>query len=366
MLIGITLLAVGLGVLIFGAEMMVKGAVQLSHRFGIPLVVIGLTVVAFGTSAPEFAVCIISALQDKTDMALGNVFGSNLFNTLVVLGVASIIIPSQIHSRFVKSDVPVMVLAGVFAFLFSMDRVFSPTEGWIFFGGLIAFLLLQYLLFRSDKSKEIQDEVKDYLQEDAVSEEQPKKMAVSVMFLFFGMFGLGLGSHWFVEGATEIALLLGIDELTIGMSVLAFGTSLPELATSVMAAIRKQSDIVVGNVIGSNIFNLLGVLGLTAALSPQGLSVSALTYYFDLPFLVLISLSCIPIFWTGFKIYRWEGICFLGAYLIYSYFVFNRAALGGSLKSFELILSYAGLPFLILIFASLIENLMSRKNRSAE
>lgn len=286
-----------------------RGAATLARRLGIPSLIVGLTVVAYGTSAPELAVSTKAALAGSADLALGNVVGSNIFNVLFILGVSSLILPLAVSRQLIRLDVPLMIGISVLAWLLAMDGVFSRLEGLLFFVGALVYTGVLIQMGRREAAASGPEEGAP-----------PKEAAGIVRDVVLALAGLALlvlGARWLVESSITIARAIGVSELIIAVTVVAAGTSLPEVATSIMAALRGERDIAVGNVVGSNIFNLLCVLGGAAALSPEGVGVSSAALSFDVPMMVLTALLCLPIFFTGAMISRQEGALFLGLYLAY-------------------------------------------------
>ncbi len=311
-------LVIGLILLILGAEMLVRGASRLAAAIGISPLVIGLTVVAFGTSSPELAVSLVSAWSGQADIAVGNVVGSNIFNILVIVGLAALLVPLSVAQQLVRLDVPLLIGVSLLAFLFGRDGSIGRGEGIILFGILIAYLVF---LIRMSRREAVVIQA-EYAQEFGDGRFRGPLQYVSYLVLVvLGLILLVVGSRWLVAGAVALARLLGVSELVIGLTLIAGGTSLPEVATSVIAALRKERDIAVGNAVGSNLFNLLGVLGLTALMAPQGVAVSQAALVFDLPVMIAVAVATLPIFFTGYCIARWEGALFLayyGAYLLYT------------------------------------------------
>ncbi len=307
MMTALTLLA-GLALLIYGADLLVKGASRIAAGFGISPLVIGLTVVAFGTSSPEMAISVSSAWKGEADIAVGNVVGSNIFNVLFILGVSALITPLLVSKQLVKIDVPLMIGASVAAFLLSMDGSIVFWEGAVLFAGIIGYCILAIRVGKASG-------------ETGEAVEGSERTWVNLGLIAVGLVLLVLGSRWLVGAAVEIATAMGVSELVIGLTIIAAGTSLPEVATSVTAAIRGQRDIAVGNVVGSNIFNILAVLGLTAMVAPGGLTVSQAAINFDFPVMLAVAVACLPIFFVGYTIQRWEGALFLFYYVAYTAFL---------------------------------------------
>ncbi len=304
----------GLIFLVFGAELLVRGASRLATFLGISPLIIGLTVVAFGTSSPELAVSLLSSLKGASDIALGNVVGSNIFNILFILGISATIRPLFISVQLIRLDVPLMILVSVLLFLFGLNGIISQLEGGILFLGLIGYIIFLFL-----ESKREQLLTRDSLTGES---NNPQKRSIiqwlkNFGFVIIGLVLLMLGSQFLINSAVYIAQNLGISELVIGLTIVAAGTSLPEVATSVMASIKGEQDIAVGNIVGSNIFNILAVLGLSGLVSSEGIQVSSAALRFDIPVMLAISVACLPIFFTDGKISRWEGLLFFGYYLAY-------------------------------------------------
>jgi len=315
------LLIAGFVLLLLGAEALVRGASRLAAAFGISPLVIGLTVVAFGTSAPEMAVSTVSGLAGQANIALGNVIGSNIFNIFLILGLSAFIVPLIVSQRLVKIDVPLMIFSSLGVYLFAWNGVISRLEGLILFAGIIAYTVFLVRQSRRE-SKEVQAEyAQEYGDKEPLS---PKVVMKDGLLILLGLGLLVLGSKWLVDGAVAIAHQLGVSDLVIGLTIVAVGTSLPELATSVVATIRGERDIAVGNVVGSCLFNLLAVLGLAGMVSPSGIAVSAQSLHVDLPVMILTAVVCLPIFFTGKRISRGEGALLLSGYIAYmAYLIFT-------------------------------------------
>ncbi|MFM7529452.1 MAG: calcium/sodium antiporter [Nodosilinea sp.] len=323
MLVTILSLIGGGGLLLLGAEALVKGASQLARMAGISPLIIGLTIVAYGTSAPEMAVSVQSAMAGQADIALGNVVGSNIFNVLVILGLSALVAPLVVAQQLIRLDVPIMIGVSGLLVLFSLDGRLQPSDGVVLLlGGIIYTLFLIYL-----SRRETDPEVKAEYDREYGNNGRPLwgwLLDVAVMGL--GLVALVLGSRLFVSGAIDIAERIGVSQLVIGLTIVAAGTSLPELATSLVATLRGERDIAVGNVVGSNIFNILAVLGLTAMAGKEGIPVPSAVLNFDLPVMVAVAVACLPIFATGNIIRRWEGTLFTGYYLAYATYLILRAA----------------------------------------
>lgn len=320
------LLIAGFTLLLFGAEALVRGASKLAAVFGISPLVIGLTVVAFGTSAPEMAVSTMSGMAGQTNIALGNVVGSNIFNVLFILGLSALIAPLVVAQKLIKIDVPLMIAVSILTFLFCLDGTVGRLEGGLLFAGIIAYTVFLIFQSRRENKEVLAEYAQEYGEEKAYS---LTALLVDVLLILAGLGLLVLGSKWLVDGAVSIAQKLGVSDLVIGLTIVAAGTSLPELATSVVASIRGERDIAVGNVVGSNIFNILAVLGLTGLISPAGVTVSLQALHFDIPVMILSAAACLPVFFTGSRISRREGLLFLAGYIAYiAYLVLTARSTG--------------------------------------
>lgn len=341
----------GLVALVAGAEVLVRGASRIAATLGISPLVIGLTVVAFGTSAPELAVSLQSAFAGQPDLALGNVVGSNIFNILLIVGISAVIVPLVVAQQLIRLDVPLMIVASVTLLLFGLDGRINRLDGLILFGGLLAYLVLLVRKSRSE-SAEISSE---YDQEFGGSApvRGAKAWTGNLALVLAGLIGLVFGSRWLVAGAVEIARALGLSELIVGLTIVAAGTSLPEVATSIVAAVRGERDIAVGNAVGSNIFNILGVLGLASAIAPNGIAVSAAALRFDIPVMIAVAIATLPIFFTGHQISRWEGWVFLAFYVAYTTDLVLSATGNPALTSFQQGMVWFVLPLTAVTIATL-------------
>jgi cation:H+ antiporter len=313
-------LIVGLAFLTLGAEWLVRGASSVATRFGIAPIVIGLTVVAFGTSAPEFAVSVQGALTGNSDVAIGNVVGSNTFNILFVLGLSAVIGSLTIEQRIIKRDIPILLAISVVIYGLVWNELVGRIEGVVLFIGIVVYTLWLLRGARKAESATVTSEYEEAVQQ-VEGETVTRPLYFQIGLVVVGLALLIQGSRFLVSSATTIAEALGVSDLVIGLTVVAVGTSLPELATSVMAAIRGQRDIAVGNVVGSNIFNLLAVLGASAAVSSSGISVNRELIRLDYPVMLAATLVLIPICWNGFAIRRWEGALLAAFYVAYVAFL---------------------------------------------
>jgi cation:H+ antiporter len=322
-------IGLGLVLLFVGAEWLVQGSARLARGFGMPPLLVGLTVVAYGTSAPELAVSVRGALTGTSELAVGNAVGSNIFNLLVVLGLCAVILPLSISRRLIRMDVPLLALVSIATWLLARGEAFTRLEGALLVVGLVLYTIGLVLLARRDPQANILNQVGE-------SMETVRGLRGSILTAAaLALVGLGIlvgGAQSLVHGATNIATGWGVPEVFIGLTIVAAGTSLPELATSVVASLRGERDIAVGNAVGSCMFNLLGVLGLSALLTPGGLPVPPDTLALDIPVMVAVTIACLPVFITGGTLSRWEGGAFLLYYGLYLGFLIHLAR-GGALPT---------------------------------
>lgn len=333
--------AIGLVALIVGADLLVRGASSLALSIGISPLVVGLTVVSFGTSAPELAVSAQSAWAGQTDIALGNVVGSNIANVLLILGASALVVPMRVHRQVIRQEVPVMIGASLLLWALAADGAIGRIDGF-----LLATLLIAYTVVVIRQSRREQAALREAA--------QPVEPAgwdawwgAQLGLIVVGLVLLVVGSNWLVEAAVAFANYLGISELVVGLTVVAVGTSLPELATSIMAAIKGERDIAVGNVVGSNIFNILAVLGISASVAPSDLGVAPALLAFDLPAMVAVALICLPIFFVGGCVTRGEGALFLGYYLAYTVYLVLGAKRHDALSGYTEIMGTYVIPFTV-------------------
>ena len=304
MILNILFIVIGIVLVLWGADRLTDGAVAVAEKMKMPQIVIGLTIVAMGTSMPEFCVSLISALKGTSDLAVGNIVGSNIFNTLLIVGVSALVAPMSIMKTTVRKDIPFALVASALLLIMCLDEDFSRFHAAILF---VMFLIFMYITLRGAKA-----------QGTDVEEKEKKPMAtwLSVVWILVGLACLIGGSNLFVDGATAVATKLGVSEAVIGLTIVAGGTSLPELATSVVSARKGNSGIAIGNVLGSNVFNILAILGLTGVISPMTLKGITMT---DLSMMV-ISIILIWLFsFTKYKIERWEGAILTAVFVGYIY-----------------------------------------------
>ncbi len=342
---------VGVVALMVGAESLVRGSSRLAARSGLSPVVIGLTVVAFGTSAPELAVSIGAAAGDESEIALGNVIGSNIANVLLVLGLSAVVGGGLVVAqRIVRVDVPIMIVMSALVLVLGLDGRIGRLDG-----GLFVAILIVYLVWtvRSAVGDQDADEDHDGVADaatlaseysSALGREKIRGSSLwrDLLYVVGGLALLVVGAQSLVTAATDIARALDISELVIGLTVVAVGTSLPEIATSVVAAARGQRDMAVGNAIGSNLFNILAVLGITGVVSP--VIVSSGARGFDLPFMLAVAVACLPIFADGFILRRWQGAVFLSYYVAYLVWLGLDAAEHDLQSAFSSLMLYFAVP----------------------
>jgi cation:H+ antiporter len=304
---------VGLVALVVGGDLLVRGASRLAGAFGVSPLVIGLTVVAYGTSSPELFVSLQAAWNGNADIAVANVVGSNIFNVLLILGVCAVTAPLVVASQIVKLDVPVMVASSLLVWAMALDGRIGTTEG-----ALLATLLVAYTVYIVRASRRESAAVKEEFAEALEEREDHGSLAGAAAYAGAGLVVLALGSRWLINGAVVLAQGLGVSDATIGLTIVAAGTSLPELAASMVATWRGERDIAVGNVVGSNVYNLLLILGVASVATPGGLAVEGSLLAVDLPIMALVAVACVPIFWTGSAVSRAEGAAMLTAWAGYT------------------------------------------------
>ena len=343
--------------LIAGAELLVRGASRLAIAAGISPLVVGLTVVAFGTSAPELAVTVGAAHAGQADVAVGNVVGSNIFNVLFILGVSALIAPLVVAQQLVRLDVPIMIGTSLLVLGLAFDGTISRLDGLLLAAGIVV-----YTVFLIRQSRRESAGVREEY-EGAFGGEERRRSAwpLNLVLIGGGLALLVVGAGWLVDAAVTTATALGVSELVIGLTIVAAGTSLPEVATSILATVRGERDIAVGNVVGSNIFNLLAVLGFGSILAPGGIPVSPGVLAFDLPVMIGVALATLPIFFTDYTIARWEGLAFLGFYVAYTLYLILMAADHEALGPFSTAMLYFVLPLTVLTLAVLSVRAMRQK-----
>jgi cation:H+ antiporter len=308
MLISIAYIIGALAALFLGANWLVKGAASLAERFGVSTLVVGLTVVAYGTSTPEMIVSAQAAVNGLGGISIGNVLGSNIVNIGIILGLSALIFPLRANMQLIKFDTPVMILvAGLFMVLFLDNRI-GRIEGSIFLLLLVAYTLFNVIKSRKETKKMVLEEF------DEGMPKITRHWGFDILWIGLGLAALMVGSNFLVKGAVDLARMLGMSETVIGLTIVALGTSMPELATSVVAAFKKQPDIAIGNVVGSNIFNIIGILGITSLIQPIEAPDINLV---DLLVMLGMSILLLPLIKTGFTLRRWEGALFVAIYIGY-------------------------------------------------
>jgi len=339
---------IGLIALIWGAEILVRSSSKLAASLGVSKLVIGLTVVAFGTSAPELAVGIEAGLMNQPDILMGNVIGSNLTNTLLILGLASLIIPLQVHKNLIRFDLPVMITATGILILLSLNNIITFWECVILFVCLIAYL---YALVRFSGKSRLTDE-------EIVEAGSPW---LNGLLSIGGLVLLIAGARWMVESATIFAQMAGVSELVIGLTIVAIGTSLPEIVTSILAAVRGEKDLAVGSIVGSNILNILSVIGISG-LFISGIPVQDSLLEVEYIVLLAVSVLCFPIFFTGRRIKRVEGAIFLTSYILYLFYLYLDSVTSTFMPTFVRSVLYGFVPLVILyIIIALIVEFKTKK-----
>jgi cation:H+ antiporter len=344
----IGLMILGLVFLVLGGELLVRGASRLAGLAGISPLVIGLTVVAFGTSAPELAVSVQASFNGQTDIAVGNVVGSNIFNVLFILGISALITPLVVSSQLVRIDVPLMIAASIAMFILGLDGSIDRLDGVGLFTTLVIYTTWTVIKSRRETAAVKQEFAQEYGTEQKTS---TTSIVMQIVFIALGLAALTFGAHWMVGGAVAIARLFGMSELLIGLTIVAAGTSLPEVAASIMASVRGERDIAVGNVVGSNLFNILCVLGLSSLVVPGGVAVSQTALQFDIPVMIAVAIACLPIFFTGHLIARWEGGLFLAYYIAYTAYLILAATGSGFSQTYGNVMLFFVVPLTALTLA---------------
>lgn len=344
----VLLFVLGGALLVAGAELLVRGASRLAVAGGISPLVVGLTVVAFGTSSPELAVTVGASFSGSADVAVGNVVGSNVFNVLLILGLSAVLVPLRVAQKLVRLDVPLMIGVSALTLVLALDGRIGRLDGAVLFAGVVA-----YTVFSIRQSRRTAPAVREEYEEAFHGRREPARWLPQVGLVVAGLALLVLGARWLVSAAVTAAQALGVSELMIGLTIVAVGTSLPEVATSLLASLRGERDIAVGNVVGSNLFNLMAVLGLGAVVAPDGVAVRREALAFDLPVMLAVAVACLPIFFTGYTIARWEGWVFLGYYGAYIGYLVLDATGHAALPELRAALLFFALPLTALTLAVL-------------
>jgi cation:H+ antiporter len=329
----------GLALLIAGAELLVRGASRLAAAVGLSPLIIGLTIVALGTSSPELAVAVSSSLSGQSDLVVGNVIGSNIFNILLILGIGAVIAPLIVSQRLVRLDVPLVIGVSVLMLVLALDGKIGQLEGGLLFAGIVAYIFFAVRQGRRESAKVQQEYQHEFGAQKRLG---GKQFLLQAAMVVGGLVALVVGSGWLVDSAVVIARALGLSELIIGLTIVAIGTSSPEIATSVIASLRGETDIAVGNAVGSNLFNILAVLGLAAIVSPGG------ALAFDIPVMIAVTVACLPIFFIGYRISRWEGAFFLGYAAAYVTYLILDATEHDALPVFSAAMLYFVIPLTVI------------------
>lgn len=340
----------GLAVLVLGAESLVRGASKLAGSLGVSPLVIGLTVVAFGTSTPEMAVSVHASLTGNPDIAIGNVVGSNIANILLILGISAIIIPLLVSAQIIRQEVPIMIAATVLLIVLAMDGRISRVDSAILF--LLVVVYTVFLILQSRRANRATASATDA----PAASGWDRHWGVQLLLVVIGLVALILGSRWLVESAVVFARFFGISDLVVGLTIVAVGTSLPEIATSALAALRGERDLAVGNVVGSSVFNILAVLGITGLVSSHGIPVAEAARNFDLWVMLAVAVACLPIMITGREIARWEGAVFLGYYAAYTAYLILAAQHHAALPAYSLVMMGFVIPITVLTIAVSVVN----------
>ena len=337
----------GLVLLVVGANALVRGASKLALSFGISPLVVGLTIVAFGTSAPEVAVSVGAVLDGNADIAIGNVVGSNIFNVLFILGISALITPLIVNVQLIRQEVPIMLGASLLLLAMALDGSVSLLEG-----GLLVVLMVAYTVFLIVQSRrETAASQEDFVRENvpAGAGDWDAKLPAQLLLIVVGLAALVGGSEFLVEAAVNFAKALGVSDVVIGLTIVAAGTSMPEVAASITAAIKGERDIAVGNVVGSNTFNILGCVGLSGLASgAAGLGIAPSIMAFDMWVMLAVALACLPVFMTGREIARWEGGVFLGYYVAYVAYLILAAQQHDALKAYSGVMMSFVVPITII------------------
>ena len=352
-MLNLLLFVAGLTGLVVGANLLVRGASKLALSFGISPLVVGLTIVAFGTSAPEVAVSVGAVLDGKTDIAVGNVVGSNIFNVLFILGLSALVTPLAVHGQVVRQEVPIMLGVSLLLVVLALDGRIGALEGGLLFGLLLAYV--GFLVVQS--RRQTQADAAEFAAElqPAAAGAWDARLPAQLALIAVGLAALVAGSNALVSAAVAFAQALGVSDVVIGLTIVAAGTSMPEVATSVAAALKGERDIAVGNVVGSNVFNILGCLGLSALVSGSaGLVIAPAVLAFDLWVMLAVALACLPVFITGRVIARWEGAVFLAYYVAYAGYLVLQAQRHAALPAFSQAMLSFVLPLTVVTLVVLV------------
>lgn len=348
----IVMLLLGLAALVGGAELLVRGASRLGLAIGISPLVIGLTIVAFGTSSPELAVSVRAVLTNHPDIVIGTNIGSTIFNILFILGICALVAPLTITQQLIWYEVPIMIGAHLLLLVMALDGKITRLNGILLLLCLVLYTVYAIVKGRKEEYKGAIDSAKQTI--------SPLHILEQLGLIVIGLTLCVLGAGWLLDSAVILAKALGISELVIGITIVAASTSLPEVATSIVATIRGQRDIAVGNVVGSCIFNILGIVGVAAIVAPNGIVVAPSVLRFDLPVAIASCVACLPIFFTDHKISRWEGGVFFGYYIAFTSYLILAAKEHDSLPMFSTIMLLFVIPLTLLTGAILMYRKMAK------
>ena len=371
MIFSFGLIVLGLTGLLVGGELLVRGASELATAARISPLIIGITVVSFGTSTPELAVTVQAAQTGSPGLAIGNVVGSNIANVLLILGAAALVTPLAVESRIVRVDVPMIFAASLGLWLLSLDGSLGHWDGALLFAVLVVYLIWSVQQGKGE-AEEVRQDYTGTIKSDDSKAHGPALARPAAQLIRQGLLILGglillvIAARAMVTGASEIARAYGVSELVIGLTVVAIGTSLPEFVASVVASSRGQGDIAVGNVVGSNLFNILAVIGIGAMVAPDGIPVSRDAIRLDIPIMIAVTLACLPLFFTGCRISRTEGGVLLGYFVAYTAYVTMGATDATYTRSFEIAMVGFVIPLTVMALAfSVYQNVQSRRRRSS-
>jgi len=340
----------GLGALMLGGELLVRGASKIALSLGISPLVVGLTIVAMGTSSPEAAVSVGAVLNGSTDIAVGNVVGSNIFNLLLILGISAVITPLTVHSQIIRQEVPIMIGASLILAVLIIDGQLARLEA-----ALLLVLLVAYLVFLVRQSRAETKEIRDeYAAGVSRRGGWDSHWTVQVLIIAAGLGLLVLGSDWLVDAAVAFARAFGVSDLVIGLTIIAAGTSMPEVATSIVAAIRGERDIAVGNVIGSNTLNILGCLGMSGVASSTGLQIAPAVLNFDLWVMIAVAVASLPAFLLRRRIGRRRGLLFVAYYVAYVVYLILGARQHDALEEFSTVMLSFVIPLTIVTLVAMV------------
>ncbi|RRR73871.1 MAG: calcium/sodium antiporter [Candidatus Viridilinea halotolerans] len=346
-LVTIGLLIAGLVLLVVGGEFLVRGASALAAVAGISPLVIGLTVVAFGTSAPELAVSIQAGLAGTSDIAIGNVVGSNIFNILFVLGTCALVAPLVVSVQLIRREVPILIAVSLLLALLVLDGNVGLFDGMVLTTGIITYVSWSVISSRRETAAAHAEFAQEFGAPEAQSKPTLRMLTTNLALLVGGLGLLVLGARWLVDSAVSLAQALGVSDVIIGLTIVAAGTSLPEVVTSVIATLRNERDIAIGNVIGSNIFNILCIVGIASMVTPGGLNVVQSVIHFDLPIMLAATVACLPIFFSGMTIARWEGALFFGYYIAYTAYLVLAATQHAALPAYSAVMAMFVIPLTV-------------------